>query len=42
VAAAGGGALVVGAAGFCAGFFWPIALNPDANQGPLVGIFATC
>ena len=41
LAAAGGGALVVGAAGFCAGFFGPIALNPDANQGPLVGIFIT-
>lgn len=40
-AASGGGALVVGAAGFCAGFFGPIALNPDANQGPLVGIFIT-
>jgi MFS family permease len=41
LAAAGGGALFVGAAGFCAGFFGPIALNPDANQGPLLGIFIT-
>ena len=31
--------LIVGAIGFAAGFFGPIALNPDANQGPLVGIF---
>jgi hypothetical protein len=27
--------------GFAAGFFGPIALNPDANQGPLVGLFIT-
>ncbi len=27
--------------GFAAGFFGPIALNPDANQGPLVGILIT-
>lgn len=38
---AGLGAAVVGIAGFCAGFFGPIALNPGANQGPLVGIFIT-
>ena len=31
--------LLLGVSGFCAGFFGPIALNPDANQGPLVGIF---
>lgn len=41
LAAAVGGALFVGAVGFCAGFFGPIALNPGANQGPLVGIFIT-
>ena len=41
LAAAGAGALFVGAVGFCAGFFGPIALNPGANQGPLVGIFIT-
>lgn len=34
-------ALALGATGFVAGFFGPIALNPDANQGPLVGIFIT-
>lgn len=33
--------LLLGASGFCAGFLGPIALNPDANQGPLVGIFIT-
>ena len=38
---AGLGAVVLGAVGFCAGFFGPIALNPDANQGPLVGILIT-
>jgi len=31
--------LILGAIGFVCGFFGPIALNPDANQGPLVGIF---
>ena len=34
-------ALVFGAVGFGCGFFGPIALNPSANQGPLVGIFIT-
>jgi hypothetical protein len=34
-------ALTLGATGFAAGFFGPIALNPDANQGPLLGIFIT-
>jgi hypothetical protein len=41
LAAAGGGAVLVGGAGFCAGFFGPIVVNPGANQGPLVGIFIT-
>jgi hypothetical protein len=31
----------LGVVGFSAGFFGPIALNPDANQGPLLGIFVT-
>ena len=31
--------LITGGIGFAAGFFGPIALNPEANQGPLVGIF---
>jgi MFS family permease len=39
--AAGIGAAVVGGVGFAAGFFGPIALNPEANQGPLVGILIT-
>jgi hypothetical protein len=33
--------LVLGAAGFTAGFFGPIAFLPDANTGPLIGIFMT-
>jgi len=33
--------LALGATGFVAGFVGPIILNPDANQGPLVGIFIT-
>ena len=35
------GALIVGAAGFGAGFVGPAVLNPDANQGPLMGVFIT-
>lgn len=35
------GALVTGVAGFAAGFFGPIIFAPDANQGPLLGIFIT-
>lgn len=35
------GALVLGSIGFSAGFFGPIYLTPDANQGPLLGIFFT-
>lgn len=34
-------ALVLGGVGFACGFFGPIALNPEANQGPLLGIFIT-
>jgi hypothetical protein len=34
-------ALALGAVGFACGFFGPIALNPEANQGPLLGIFIT-
>ena len=36
-----GGALVVGAIGFVGGFFGPMIWAPDANQGPLLGIFYT-
>jgi hypothetical protein len=35
------GAIIVGAVGFLAGFVGPIILTPDANQGPLLGIFIT-
>jgi hypothetical protein len=35
------GAVVLGSIGFCAGFFGPIILTPEANQGPLLGIFIT-
>jgi hypothetical protein len=31
----------VGAVTFAAGFFGPIVVTPDANQGPLLGIFIT-
>jgi hypothetical protein len=41
VVAAGIGALVVGGIGFAAGFFGPMLLAPDANQGPMLGIFVT-
>lgn len=34
-------AMIVGAIGFCGGFFGPIVLTPEANQGPLLGIFIT-
>ncbi len=33
--------LALGVAGFAAGFFGPMLLRPDANQGPMVGIFIT-
>lgn len=35
------GALGLGAVSFCAGFFGPIIFAPEANQGPLLGIFIT-
>jgi hypothetical protein len=35
------GAVVLGAIEFCAGFFGPIIFTPEANQGPLLGIFIT-
>lgn len=34
-------AFVLGGVGFLCGFFGPLALSPDANQGPLLGIFIT-
>ena len=33
--------LLLGGTGFVCGFFGPIALNPEANQGPLLGLFIT-
>ena len=35
------GACTIGFAGFAAGFFGPLVLTPEANQGPLLGIFIT-
>jgi hypothetical protein len=35
------GAVVLGGLGFVAGFFGPMIFAPDANQGPLLGIFIT-
>lgn len=34
-----GWALLIGTIGFLAGFIGPIIFMPDANQGPLFGIF---
>ena len=36
-----GGALTVGAIAFVVGFFGPMIWAPDANQGPLLGLFIT-
>lgn len=35
------GGVIVGGISFLAGFVGPIILTPQANQGPLVGIFIT-
>lgn len=35
------GAWMCGLAGFALGFFGPMIFAPDANQGPLIGIFFT-
>ena len=34
-------ALILGVIGVAFGFFGPIAFSPDANQGPMLGIFVT-
>jgi ABC-type Mn2+/Zn2+ transport system permease subunit len=34
-------ATVFGGVGFAGGFFGPLIFAPDANQGPLLGIFIT-
>jgi hypothetical protein len=36
-----GGAMIVGTIGFVGGFFGPMIWAPDANQGPLLGLFYT-
>ncbi len=36
-----GTALVLGVVGFVLGFFGPMLLAPQANQGPMLGIFIT-
>ncbi len=36
-----GTAVSVGLVGFALGFFGPMLLAPDANQGPMLGIFIT-
>ena len=35
------GSLLTGSIGFVAGFFGPMLLTPEANQGPMLGIFIT-
>lgn len=35
------GAVILGGLGFFGGFFGPMIFAPDANQGPLLGIFIT-
>lgn len=35
------GAVLLGGIGFTGGFFGPIIFTPEANQGPLLGIFIT-
>jgi hypothetical protein len=32
---------IAGAVGFCGGFFGPMLFAPQANQGPLLGLFIT-
>jgi hypothetical protein len=39
--AMGMGAVVTGAIGFIVGFFGPLHFTPEANQGPLLGLFIT-
>src|SRR3569832_1466092 len=37
----GTGALALGGLGFALGFFGPMIFAPEANQGPMLGIFIT-
>lgn len=41
LASAGRWALLLGAIGFVAGYVGPMVVTPEANQGPLLGIFIT-
>jgi hypothetical protein len=41
VASVATGALLVGGIGFAGGFFGPLLWAPDANTGPLLGLFIT-
>jgi hypothetical protein len=41
LAAVVSGALTVGTIGFLGGFFGPMLLTPEANQGPMLGLFIT-
>jgi hypothetical protein len=34
-------AAIAGAISFCGGFFGPMIFAPDANQGPMLGLFIT-
>jgi hypothetical protein len=36
-----GGAVILGSITFAAGFFGPMVFMPEANQGPLLGLFIT-
>jgi hypothetical protein len=38
---AGLGAVILGGLGFVAGFFGPMIFAPEANQGPMLGLFIT-
>jgi hypothetical protein len=38
---AGAGAIALGTIGFVAGFFGPMIFAPEANQGPMLGLFIT-
>jgi hypothetical protein len=38
---AGLGAAILGGLGFVAGFFGPMIFAPEANQGPMLGLFIT-
>jgi hypothetical protein len=38
---AGLAAVILGGVGFIAGLFGPMIFAPDANQGPMLGLFIT-